>query len=161
MIRQKQRYDESEAAFLARHGVGVGAVLYGEPIVDDQGRRIERARQFRVTAIGEQSVLARTAVITDDGVPDVWHRETNVTFSSREWTVVESGDSETHVWTPLDVDDEPEVMCEVCGVESAVGVDDEGTRLCRPCINELNRESGDSETQGSKQDPPTSRKEPR
>lgn len=57
-------------------GWGVGTILEGGPIVH-QGRQVESGRVIVITAIGEQTVLAKR-------VDETWP-ETSWEFTSRDW----------------------------------------------------------------------------
>lgn len=92
----RQRTGQTPASFLREQGWGVGTVLAGSPIMSGS-TQIERARRFRITAIGEESVLARTMVVPDptkDTAPSAvpWSSEHLVTFDIRDWRCEERTD---------------------------------------------------------------------
>lgn len=89
----KQRPNQSPAEFLRAQGWNApGTILSGDPILSDFGKVLERAIQFKVTAVGERGVLVRSRHLVDlqrDGtaVAAVPFQEDEhmATFDAREW----------------------------------------------------------------------------
>lgn len=79
--RRDERTTRSEADFVHRQGWKPGTVLEGKPVVRN-GQQIESGKIVRITAIGEQQVLAREV---RDGVED---GECAWTFTLRQWRVM-------------------------------------------------------------------------
>lgn len=81
-------WNENSADYARNRGWKVGTILIGKPIVH-RGVVYETDRRIRITAIGEECVLA----VPVDGK----YRENSWRFCSREWKEYE--EEHTHAWT--------------------------------------------------------------
>lgn len=73
-----------QADFLRENGVEVGDFLLGDPIVSE-GRVIELPVFVRITAIGDELVLARKVTSPAYAGSEGYGREGSWSFADREW----------------------------------------------------------------------------
>lgn len=105
----RQRIGQTPASFLREQGWDVGTILAGSPILRGS-TQVERGQRFRVTAIGEEAVLARHMVVPDltkDTAPSAvpWSGETSVTFDARDWRAEEVSGVSVREVVPTDAID--------------------------------------------------------